>query len=106
MWGHLVITNIGTIGLEAGFAPIPCPIGPMITICSGKIQKAPVVVDDQIVIRPMMKVVYTVDHRFGDAALGIKLLRIIQDYCEDPEAFNIEKYPENIPYSEMKKKAQ
>lgn len=68
-FGHVVLTNIGSIGLEYGFAPLPCPMHACIVACAGKITKKPVVKDDQVVIRDMMTIVYTVDHRFGDAAV-------------------------------------
>lgn len=45
-----------------------------------------------------MKVVYTIDHRFGDAALGMKFMRIYKDYIEDPENFNLDSYQDAIPY--------
>jgi pyruvate/2-oxoglutarate dehydrogenase complex dihydrolipoamide acyltransferase (E2) component len=40
-----------------------------IVACAGKITKKPVVRDGEVVIREMMTIVYTVDHRFGDAAI-------------------------------------
>ncbi len=70
-FGHAVLTNIGSIGLEHGYAPIPCPMHAQVVACAGKIVKKPVVRDDQIVIRDMMTIVYTLDHRFGDAAVFI-----------------------------------
>ena len=39
------------------------------------------------------------DHRYGDASLGMKFIRIIKDYVEDPENFNIDKYEDSKPYS-------
>ena len=92
-WGHIVLTNVGSIGLEQGFAPLPTPICAFICACIGKVEKKPVVENDQIVIKPLMTTVFTVDHRFGDAALALKFLKIVKDYVEDPENFDIEKYP-------------
>ena len=48
----------------------------------------------------MMTSVYTFDHRFGDAALGIKFLRIIKEYIEDPDNFNLDKHIESTPYNQ------
>jgi pyruvate/2-oxoglutarate dehydrogenase complex dihydrolipoamide acyltransferase (E2) component len=72
----------------------------MLVACSGLIEKKAVVENDEIVIRDMMNVVYTMDHRFGDAALGIKFLNIIRDYVEDPDNFNADKYQAAPPYNE------
>lgn len=79
---------------------MPCPIHAMFLACSGKIEKRAVVVNDEIVIRDMMTTVYTFDHRFGDAALGMKFLRILKDYIEDPENFNLDKYTESPAYNQ------
>ena len=68
-FGHIVLTNVGTLGLQNGFAPLPTPIHCTMCICQGMATKKPVVVNDQIVIRDMMNVVYTIDHRYGDAAI-------------------------------------
>ena len=52
--------------------------------------KKPVVRDDQIVIRDMMTIVYTFDHRFGDAAIIIQFLKVVAAILEDPENFKPE----------------
>lgn len=49
----------------------------------------------------MITAVYTFDHRFGDAALSVKFCKIIKDFVEDPENFNIDKYPDSKPYHEI-----
>ncbi len=67
--------------------------------CTGKIEKKPVVINDEIVIRPIMNTIYAVDHRFGDASIAIKFLNIIKDYVENPETFNIDKYPQTPAYN-------
>ncbi|CDW81108.1 2-oxo acid dehydrogenase acyltransferase [Stylonychia lemnae] len=103
-FGHAVLTNIGTMGLEQGFAPLPCPFHSMFIICSGKVMKKPVVIDGQIVIRDIMNTVWTIDHRYGDAALGLRFIKIFQDFTEDPENFDINKYPDCRTYDAPKDK--
>ena len=49
----------------------------------------------------MTTCVVTLDHRYGDAGLALKFLRIIKDYVEDPEAFDIDKYEDSKPYSQL-----
>ena len=39
----------------------------------------------------MMTIVYSMDHRYGDAAM---LFNIVKDILEDPENFDQKKYPE------------
>jgi pyruvate/2-oxoglutarate dehydrogenase complex dihydrolipoamide acyltransferase (E2) component len=45
-----------------------------------------------------MNIVFTIDHRFGDAAIGVQLLRLIKDFIEDPENFKLDKYNQTVPY--------
>lgn len=96
------------MGLESGFAPLCPPIHGMFLVCTGKICKKPIVGEgDKIEVAYMMNTVWTIDHRYGDAAIGLNFIRIVKDFVEDPENFNIEKYPnlENYvrPNDETKK---
>ena len=49
-----------------------------------KIQERPVVVDGQIVVRPMMYVALTYDHRIIDGREAVQFLVAIKDALEDP----------------------
>ena len=49
------------------------------------IQKRPVVRDDQIVIRPMMYLALTYDHRLIDGREAVLFLVRIKECIEDPE---------------------
>ena len=51
--------------------------------------KKAVVVNDEIVIRPIMTVYATFDHRYGDAALLADVLPILRSYFEDPANFDV-----------------
>lgn len=71
--------------------------------CIGSIVKKPIVVDDKIVIAPMMNVTQTGDHRYGDAAVFTPLTKAFKGYIEDPENFKTGDYKENPHWSELKK---
>lgn len=94
MYPPLVITNVGTFGLEAGFAPLP-PMAAMILGCMGAIQDKAWVVNGEIKIRKILTIVYTIDHRCGDAALAIKSLRIIKKCLENHKLLETLKYEGN-----------
>ena len=49
-----------------------------------KIDKRPVVVDDKIVIRPMMYLALSYDHRIIDGREAVSFLKRIKDVVEDP----------------------
>ena len=50
-----------------------------------KIEKRPVVVDDQIVIRPMMYLALSYDHRLVDGREAVTFLVRVKECIEDPE---------------------
>ncbi|MEJ2166361.1 MAG: 2-oxoglutarate dehydrogenase complex dihydrolipoyllysine-residue succinyltransferase [Desulfobacterales bacterium] len=55
-----------------------------------KIEKRPVVVDDQIVIRPMMYVALSYDHRIVDGREAVTFLKRIKECVENPERILME----------------
>ena len=80
--GTFSITNGGIFGSLLS-TPIPTP--PQSAILGmHSIQKRPVVVDDEIVIRPMMYVAVTYDHRIMDGKDAVSFLVTIKKLVEDP----------------------
>jgi len=63
-----------------------------LTLSWGKVVKKAVAIDGKIIVRPMVRVVITVDHRFGDASNLKTFLPILKEYFEDPMNFNKEKW--------------
>jgi 2-oxoglutarate dehydrogenase E2 component (dihydrolipoamide succinyltransferase) len=49
-----------------------------------KIQERPVVVDGQVVVRPMMYLALTYDHRIIDGREAVQFLVAVKDALEDP----------------------
>lgn len=55
-----------------------------------KIEKRPVVVDDQVVVRPMMYVAMSYDHRIVDGREAVGCLKRIKELVENPERIMME----------------
>jgi 2-oxoglutarate dehydrogenase E2 component (dihydrolipoamide succinyltransferase) len=49
-----------------------------------KIQERPVVIDGQVVVRPMMYLALTYDHRIVDGRDAVQFLVAVKDALEDP----------------------
>ena len=80
--GTFSITNGGVFGSLLS-TPIPTP--PQSAILGmHAIQKRPVAIDDQVVIRPMMYVALTYDHRIMDGREAVSFLVRIKKLVEDP----------------------
>lgn len=80
--GTFTITNLGAYGVST-FSPIINQ--PELAILGvGAIADTPVVVNGEIVIRPMMNLSLTADHRIIDGLLAAKFLKRITEYLENP----------------------
>jgi len=80
--GTFTISNGGVYGSLMG-TPILNPPQSAILGMHGTV-KRPVVINDQIVIRPMMYLALTYDHRLIDGREAVTFLRAIKDNIEDP----------------------
>lgn len=79
------ITNIGSLG---GTYATPVINWPEVAILGvGKIQEKPVVIDGKIVVRHMMTVSLTFDHRIVDGAQAVRFTNEILQHLEDPGLF-------------------
>lgn len=82
MGGTFTISNGGVFGSLLS-TPIPNP--PQTAVLGmHSIQERPVVVNGQIVARPMMYLALTYDHRMLDGKGAIGFLKLIKDQIEDP----------------------
>ncbi len=55
-----------------------------------RIQKRPVVVDDEVVVRPMMYLALSYDHRIVDGSEAVTFLKRVVECMEDPERMLLE----------------
>ena len=81
--GTFTITNLGMYEVDI-FTPIVNP--PETAILGvGRVVERPVVVDGQIVARPMMQLSLTFDHRVVDGAPAAEFLRKVKQVMESPD---------------------
>ena len=81
--GTFTITNGGVFGSLLSTPILNPPQSAILGMHS--IKKRPVVVDDQIVIRPMMYLALSYDHRMIDGKEAVSFLVRIKELIEDPE---------------------
>ncbi|EGO29844.1 hypothetical protein SERLADRAFT_458150 [Serpula lacrymans var. lacrymans S7.9] len=80
--GSFTISNGGVFGSLYGTPIINLPQAAVLGMHS--IKEKPVVVNGQIVIRPIMVVALTYDHRLLDGREAVTFLVKVRDYIEDP----------------------
>ncbi len=81
--GTFSISNLGMFDVESFSAIIVPPQGAVLAV--GSVKKRPMVGDgDQVVVRRMMKVTLSVDHRLSDGAEGARFLMELKRLLENP----------------------
>jgi pyruvate dehydrogenase E2 component (dihydrolipoamide acetyltransferase) len=76
------ISNLGMFGIESFTAIINPPESAILAV--GKIMDTPVVVDKEIVVRPMMNLTISADHRVIDGATAANFLQDLKRTLENP----------------------
>ncbi len=76
------ISNLGMFGIDEFTAVINPPEGAILAV--GAMTAKPVVRDNEIVIRQMMRVTMSCDHRVIDGATGAKFLQTFKKILENP----------------------
>jgi 2-oxoglutarate dehydrogenase E2 component (dihydrolipoamide succinyltransferase) len=80
--GTFTITNGGIFGSMMSTPILNQPQSAILGMHT--IQKRPMVVDDEIVVRPMMYLALTYDHRIIDGKDSVQFLNTIKELLEDP----------------------
>lgn len=83
-FGSVMITNIGSLGLEAAYVPlVPYSRVPLL-LAMGAVKEAAVVEDGQIRVGKQMQVYATFDHRILDGSHAAHMAKVLKRWFEDP----------------------
>ena len=80
--GTFTISNLGMFGVEQFVAVLNPPQAAILAV--GATEDRPVAREGEVVVRPMMTMTLTVDHRAVDGAAAADFLRTLKQYVEDP----------------------
>jgi len=86
--GTFTITNGGVYGSLLSTPILNMPQSGILGM--HKIEKRPVVIDDAVVVRPMMYVALSYDHRIVDGREAVTFLRRIKECVENPQRMLLE----------------
>jgi 2-oxoisovalerate dehydrogenase E2 component (dihydrolipoyl transacylase) len=78
----LTITNVGPMGVDAAMPILPPGTGAILAI--GQIAKAPWVIDDAVVVRHVVELAMSFDHRQIDGAMASTVLAYVGRFLNDP----------------------
>jgi len=80
--GTFTVSNLGMYGIDAFRAIINPPEVAILAV--GRIVERPIGVDGQIILRPIVRLVLSVDHRAVDGAQAASFLAAVRRYLENP----------------------
>jgi len=81
-FGSVMVTNVGPMGIDVGYAPlVPWTLVPMVVVV-GSAKDVPVVRDGEIIIRTVLPLSATIDHRIADGAHLGRFIKLIRSFIE------------------------
>lgn len=83
-FGSAMVTSVGMFGITTGLAPLFPPSRCPVLLLIGAVEDRPVVRNGEVVIRPMVTLTGTFDHRVVDGYHGGLLAKSLRGYLEHP----------------------
>lgn len=80
------VVNLGSLGAEAPFHHLYQHGTTSIFVAIGTVRPEPVVVEDEIVVRRRVAIVYTIDERVTDGFYLVRSADLLQEMLDDPES--------------------
>ncbi|WP_224250238.1 2-oxo acid dehydrogenase subunit E2 [Hyalangium gracile] len=83
-FGSIIITNVGSLGLDTAYVPLVPYTRVPIFVAPGAVKEAPVVEDGKIVVGKVMNINASFDHRFIDGFHAGVLANTLRELLENP----------------------
>jgi len=85
-FGSLMITNVGSLGLDTAYAPlVPFSRVPML-FAIGEATEHVLVENGQVIVGKTMSVNATLDHRVIDGFHAARIAKVLREWMENPDA--------------------
>lgn len=86
-FGSVMVTNVGGLGIDRAFAPlVPYSRVPLV-LTVGRVEDRPWVVNGEVVVRPILEIGVTFDHRLIDGVHAAQMASIFKECFANPELF-------------------
>ncbi len=86
-FGGAMITSVGSWGIARAYSPLAPYYRVPVLLLIGAVGERPAAVNGEVVVRPMITLTATFDHRYVDGFHAAGLARAVGEYCADPAAF-------------------
>lgn len=100
-FGSMIISNVGHFGSQGAFIPLVPYSRVGLLLAIGKVQKKPIVKNNEIVVRDILPIYVTADHRYADGFHFATMEKVFKKSLEEPERWLVHA-PNNI-FLEIKK---
>ena len=87
-YGSVLVSNVGTYGLDSASAPVPTFCHVPVTILVGAVTDKVLARNGRPVVRPVLPLTINLDHRFVDGYQAATMARIFREYLADPAAID------------------
>ncbi len=84
-FGSAMVTSLGMFGVDEAYAPLTPIARCMMIVLVPAVRDKVVVEDGQMVVRPILKLCATFDHRIVDGVHAAKLCSVMREIILDPE---------------------
>jgi hypothetical protein len=83
-FGGAMVTSVGMFGVTRAYSPLAAYYKVPVLVLVGAVTPRPVAVAGQVVVRPILPLTATFDHRYVDGLQAAKFARAARDYLEHP----------------------
>ena len=86
-FGGAMVTSIGMWGIDHAYSPLAAYYRVPVLVLVGEVVPKPVAVQGRVVVRPVLPLTATFDHRYVDGFHAARFAHAVRAYLEDPAAF-------------------
>lgn len=86
-FGSAMVTSVGMWGVVRAYSPLASYYRVPVLVCVGAVTQRPVAIQGRVVVRPVVTITATFDHRYVDGAQAARFAHAVQEYCAHPALF-------------------
>jgi pyruvate dehydrogenase E2 component (dihydrolipoamide acetyltransferase) len=86
-FGSAMITSVGMWGIAHAYSPLTAYYRVPVLVLVGAVEPRPAARAGSVVVRPMLTITATFDHRYVDGFQAARFASAIHDYCANPSSF-------------------
>jgi pyruvate dehydrogenase E2 component (dihydrolipoamide acetyltransferase) len=86
-FGSAMISSVGMWDVTRAYSPLASYYRVPVLVLVGSVSPRPMAVEGRVVVRPMVTLTATYDHRYVDGRQAVQFAHAIREYCADPGRF-------------------